>query len=57
MLNRNKLKMLLNNDLLFVGGSLIFIGVGILTLSYYNIFTTVNKSESLINTNSLSNLD
>ena len=49
--------MTLNNDLLFIG-SLIFIGAGVFTLSKYNIFTTtVNKNDSLINTNSLSNLD
>jgi hypothetical protein len=41
--------MLLNNDLLFVVGS--FIVGGIFTYSFYNnIFTTVNKGESLVNT-------
>jgi hypothetical protein len=44
--------MLFNNDLLFVVGSVIFIAGGIFTLSKYNIFPTINKGESLINTNS-----
>jgi len=46
--------MFFNNDLLFVVGSII-VG-GIFTYSFYNnIFTTVNKGESLVNT--VSNLD
>lgn len=44
--------MLLNNDLLFVAGSIIFIGAGvILTYSFYK-GPTINKGESLVNTNS-----
>jgi hypothetical protein len=51
--------MLFNNDLLFVTAASIFIVGGvILTYSFYNdIFPTVNKGESLVNTNSISKLD
>jgi hypothetical protein len=44
--------MVFNNDLVFVVGSFIFIGLGVFTLSKYNIFTTVNKSDVIVNTNS-----
>jgi hypothetical protein len=43
--------MFFNNDLLFVVGSIIVGSVFTYTF-YNNIFTTVNKSESLVNTNS-----
>jgi len=50
--------MLFNNDSMFVVGSLIFIGVGLFTSYNYYIFTTnAGMHESLVNTNSLPNLD
>jgi hypothetical protein len=42
--------MFFNSDSLFVVGSIIFIGLGVFTLSKYNFFTTVNNNESLVNT-------
>jgi hypothetical protein len=47
--------MFLNNDLLFVAvASSFIVGGVILTYSFYNnIFPTVNKGESLVNTNDL----
>jgi hypothetical protein len=51
--------MFFNNDFLFVAvASSFIVGGVILTYSFYNnIFPTVNKGESLVNTNDISNLD
>jgi hypothetical protein len=43
--------MLLNNDLLFILGSLCFIGSGVFIISKYNFFMPINN-ESLVNTKS-----
>ena len=44
--------MLFNNDLLFILGSIAFIGSGLFIISKHNFFMPINNSESLVNTKS-----